>query len=265
MSGGLTVLHICADLGSAAAVDALLATDVGRKCAALRNDAGMRPIDLAAMGRHRALVEKLHPVTTSNSGGGGSGETVEELMAAGLQRHREHVEAAEAQEREAARAEAAALKPTRFPEASTEAKRAAEATKTEGNAAFAAAPPRLAEALAAYTRAVELDANNHVYWSNRSAVHMALGDAAAALADAEVARRLKPDWPKACYRMAIAREALGMWEEAAVSAWEGVQLDNTNAELKKVLQRCVEEGRKAHQAQQLQSPPQQQPPQQQQR
>lgn len=37
---------------------------------------------------------------------------------------------------------------------------------------------------------------------------------------AQVCRRLKPDWPKACYRMAVARLALGRFEDAALAAWE---------------------------------------------
>ncbi|CAM9696902.1 unnamed protein product, partial [Laminaria digitata] len=36
----------------------------------------------------------------------------------------------------------------------------------------------------------------------------------------QVCRRLKPDWPKACYRMAVARLALGRHEDAALAAWE---------------------------------------------
>lgn len=36
----------------------------------------------------------------------------------------------------------------------------------------------------------------------------------------QVCRRLKPDWQKACYRMAVARLALGRYEDAALAAWE---------------------------------------------
>ncbi|CAN0463564.1 unnamed protein product [Ectocarpus sp. 8 AP-2014] len=72
---------------------------------------------------------------------------------------------------------------------------------------------------------------------------MSMKDYEKALVDAEVCRRLKPDWPKACYRMAVARLALGRFEDAALAAWEGVQLDNDNAQLKSLLQTCVEKGR----------------------
>jgi hypothetical protein len=39
-------------------------------------------------------------------------------------------------------------------------------------------------------------------------------------------------------RMAVARLELGRYEDAAVAAWEGMQLDENNQELK-VLQKCV--------------------------
>ena len=38
------------------------------------------------------------------------------------------------------------------------------------------------------------------------------------------------------------------YEDAALAAWEGVQLDNTNAELKAILKKAVDLGREEHQA-----------------
>ena len=61
-----------------------------------------------------------------------------------------------------------------------------------------------------------------------------------------MARTLKPDWTKACFRMAVARMALERYEDAAVSAWEGLQKDDSNSELKDLLQKCVRRGRKDH-------------------
>ncbi|CAN0187101.1 unnamed protein product [Discosporangium mesarthrocarpum] len=75
---------------------------------------------------------------------------------------------------------------------------------------------------------------------------MATGEHEMALSDAEICRRQRPEWPKACYRMAVARLALGRFEDAALAAWEGVQLDNNNKELKSLLQECVKKGRSAH-------------------
>ena len=57
-------------------------------------------------------------------------------------------------------------------------------------------------------------------YSNRSAARLARGDAAGALADAQAARDVRPDWGKPCLREAAAREALGgpFWGPAALEA-----------------------------------------------
>jgi hypothetical protein len=73
---------------------------------------------------------------------------------------------------------------------------------------------------------------------------MHLGKPDLALSDAVIARHLRPEWPKAAFRMAVARLELGRYEDAAVSAWEGMQLDGDNQELKALLQKCVKKGRK---------------------
>ena len=46
-----------------------------------------------------------------------------------------------------------------------------------------------------------------------------------ALNDAVVSRYLKPKWAKGCYRLSVARLAQDRYEDAAVSAWEGLQMD----------------------------------------
>jgi predicted TPR repeat methyltransferase len=66
-----------------------------------------------------------------------------------------------------------------------------------------------------------------------------------ALADAEHCRRLKPDWSKGCFRLAAARMACGLYEDAAVAAFEGLKLDDTNASLKKIMKEAVAKGREA--------------------
>ena len=63
-----------------------------------------------------------------------------------------------------------------------------------------------------------------------------------ALKDALVARYLKPDWSKACYRMAVARMALGRYEDAAVSAFEALNYDEENEEIKQLLREAVKKG-----------------------
>ena len=63
----------------------------------------------------------------------------------------------------------------------------------------------------------------------------------------KICRRLMPAWPKACFRLAKARLALKMYEEAAVAAFEGCKLDDANVDLKNLLRECVAQGKEDHQ------------------
>jgi hypothetical protein len=69
-----------------------------------------------------------------------------------------------------------------------------------------------------------------------------------ALKDAEICRNLRPTWVRGAYRLASARLALGQFEDAAVAAFEGVKLDNSNGEMKALLQKCVRMGQEEHKA-----------------
>mmetsp|Transcript_10884 Transcript_10884/g.15328 ORF Transcript_10884/g.15328 Transcript_10884/m.15328 type:complete len:660 (-) Transcript_10884:142-2121(-) len=125
--------------------------------------------------------------------------------------------------------------------------------KASGNMHFA--KKELDKAIHYYTRAIENDPTDATFHSNRSACYMeqskaksqslpkdgnTLGGIAKELAqralyDATVARHLRPNWSKACYRVAVARLALGRYEDAAVSAWEGIQIENEIEEQEKKL------------------------------
>ena len=52
LSGGLTVLHICSDLGLSEAVAALLDNDSGKKCVTLPTQDGQTPLSMAAQSGH---------------------------------------------------------------------------------------------------------------------------------------------------------------------------------------------------------------------
>ena len=77
---------------------------------------------------------------------------------------------------------------------------------------------------------------------------MLVGQPEDALKDSVIARQLRPTWPEACFRMAVARLELGRYEDAALAAWEGLQQDQENEELQRLLQKCVKRGKKVRQA-----------------
>ena len=66
--------------------------------------------------------------------------------------------------------------------------------KNKGNQALKAGNTE--EAIQHYSSAIDLDPNNHVLYSNRSAAYCALKDYKEALKDAEKTVELKPDWIK---------------------------------------------------------------------
>ncbi|KAG1699450.1 hypothetical protein DVH05_012865 [Phytophthora capsici] len=83
-----------------------------------------------------------------------------------------------------------------------------------------------------YTRAIELDPDNAVYYSNRSAAYLAMGDARGkALKDAEKCIELKPDWWKGYSRKGAAEHALQRFDAARKTYNEGLKLDPDNQSL----------------------------------
>ncbi|KAL3661338.1 hypothetical protein V7S43_013542 [Phytophthora oleae] len=106
----------------------------------------------------------------------------------------------------------------------------AEGFKAEGNKLLA--DKQFVEAVEMYTRAIELDPDNAVYYSNRSAAYLAMGDARGkALKDAETCIELKPDWWKGYSRKGAAEHALQRFDAARTTYNEGLKLDPDNQSL----------------------------------
>lgn len=91
-------------------------------------------------------------------------------------------------------------------------KERAEAAKAEGNAHFKA--HRYEEAIACYSRAVDADPTNPVYFNNRAFAALRLAEFGATITDATTAIELDPRLVKAYYRRASAFLALGKLDDA---------------------------------------------------
>lgn len=83
----------------------------------------------------------------------------------------------------------------------------ADELKLLGNRAMAA--KNFTEAIEKYGEAIELDPTNVVYLSNRAAAHSSASEHAKAVADAEKAIKLDPNFSKSYSRLGLARYALG--------------------------------------------------------
>ncbi|CAH2055017.1 unnamed protein product, partial [Iphiclides podalirius] len=114
----------------------------------------------------------------------------------------------------------------------------AERLKNEGNEFMKAEKYR--EAYDKYTKAIELDPHNAVYFSNRAASHFKLGEHELAIADCTAALALQPNYGKAHGRLGLALTALDRHREAQAAFARAAQLDPDNESYKENL-RLAEE------------------------
>lgn len=69
--------------------------------------------------------------------------------------------------------------------------------KNKGNEAFQKG--NFLEAINHFSKAIELDPNNHILYSNRSASYASLGKYEDALNDANKCVQIKPEWAKVIF------------------------------------------------------------------
>lgn len=125
------------------------------------------------------------------------------------------------------------------PAAPCDADRAnAESLKNDGNELMKA--ERYREALERYSRAVELDPLNSVYFCNRAAAHFKLGAHESAVADCTAALALQPEYGKAHGRLGLALTALDRHKEARVAFARAAQLEPDNESYRQNLRLATE-------------------------
>mmetsp|Transcript_21462 Transcript_21462/g.53555 ORF Transcript_21462/g.53555 Transcript_21462/m.53555 type:complete len:470 (+) Transcript_21462:22-1431(+) len=105
----------------------------------------------------------------------------------------------------------------------------AEEWKARGNAAFKEG--RYQAAVEHFTSAIGCDATNAVLFSNRSGAHASLGAYAEALADAEKAISLRPDWSKGYSRKGAALYGLGRYLDALHAYDRGLEVEPGNPQM----------------------------------
>jgi len=114
---------------------------------------------------------------------------------------------------------------------------AALAEKKIGNAAYSKKEWDLA--ITHYTNAIELDATNHTFFSNRSACYAGKGDFLNSLADADQVISLKPEFVKGYTRKALALRKLDRVDEAINTYKQGIEKCGQNDALAKGLQSAM--------------------------
>ena len=254
VSGNLTLLHICAENCLKSSVAAILHTETGKKSCQIETIDGNLPIHLAAMSKDEDIIRILIPFTE-----GLVNHDVSFILEDGKRRlqlwennnnnnkdsnqtnvlHKQVLESTEPASNKENQTLSLTWKEKGNELYKMSIKLSLEKTEESKNKKNEI----LREAINAYTEAIKLHGSDATYWCNRSVCYLTLGLAHEALADAEISRKLDPNWPKACYRLACARLELKQYEDAAVAAFEGCKLDQNNLELKALLNKAVQLGR----------------------
>jgi DnaJ family protein C protein 8 len=114
----------------------------------------------------------------------------------------------------------------------------ANSLKDQGNEAFQAGDVKLA--ISYFSQAIDLDPDNHVFYSNRSAAYMKDDSKSKALKDAEKCVELAPDWAKGYGRLGAAQQGLRRFDAGEDSFKKGIELDPNSKALWSSLKSCQE-------------------------
>ncbi|KAF5393583.1 hypothetical protein D9757_000397 [Collybiopsis confluens] len=113
----------------------------------------------------------------------------------------------------------------------------ANTLKDQGNKAFAAKD--WDKAIDLFSQAIDIDAKNHVLYSNRSAAYSGKKEWSAALKDAEKCIEVNPTWSKGYARKGAALHGAKSYDEAIAAYEAGLKIEDS-APLKKGLQEVKE-------------------------
>lgn len=111
-------------------------------------------------------------------------------------------------------------------EVSEEDKKEAETYKVEGNRAMG--QRKFQDAVEQYTKAIEKNPNNEIYWSNRSAAYSSLRECNKAVDDAKKALEINKSYPKAYSRLGLALYSLGDAQGAMKAYEDGIKAEGDN-------------------------------------
>lgn len=250
IAGGITALHMAAETGATDIVKLFLeqrAADT-EAAANLKSDAGAVPLQHAAGKGHHEIVTLLQPITR-----GYESQDLDALLEAervNFEKLYADVEqfpkSEEAEAPAAKQAEDDDIVAPAPVELDDEALAKALELKESGNKAYVA--KEFAAAVGFYTQALAISPADPVLYSNRCAAYLGAGEAAKALRDVRVSKKLRPEWAKAFFRESQCLEALEQFEDAASALWQAIQLSPGDAHLEKRFKECVARGRAHYQA-----------------
>nr|AGN32983.1 hypothetical protein [Trypanosoma rangeli] len=114
----------------------------------------------------------------------------------------------------------------------------AEEIKNKGNELMGLS--KYKEAIAYYTKAIEMEPENHVFFANRAAAHTHLKDYNSAIIDCEHAIALSPNYSKAYSRLGTALFYQEKYTRAADAFAKACELEPTNERYKEDLKQAEE-------------------------
>jgi DnaJ family protein C protein 8 len=89
-----------------------------------------------------------------------------------------------------------------------------------------------------FSQSIDIDPDNHITYSNRSAAYMKADSKSKALHDAEKVVELAPTWAKGYNRLGVAQQSLKRFDAAIDSFKKGLELDPNNKALWDALKSC---------------------------